>query len=143
MFEISGDEINPLDKIISGYYTLDLMPQNICENKKKMTKKNAKKAKDESDGLATVEPDSQPAEDLFEEENSEKKKKKKKKKGKDDEQANEGVEQAEELDEDQDDKKNKKAKKKEKVDPKKEKKGGPGKKALAAMQETLRKIRVK
>ncbi|XP_046461821.1 eukaryotic translation initiation factor 5B-like [Daphnia pulex] len=106
-----------------------------------MTKKNVKKAKEESDGLATAEPE--PAEDLFEEENSDKKKKKKKKKGKDDDanEASETVEKVEEVDEDQDDKKNKKAKKKEKVDPKKDKKGGPGKKAIAAMQETLRKIK--
>ncbi|KAK4022788.1 eukaryotic translation initiation factor 5B [Daphnia magna] len=116
-----------------------------------MTKKNSKKVKEDPDELAIAsptfpEPDNEPVEDIFEDEKSEKKKKKKKKKNKDDEaEADAEVpqvpERSEEADEEQDDKKNKKDKSKKKVDPKKEKKGGPGKKALAAMQETLRKIK--
>nr|SVE79064.1 EOG090X0BIY [Daphnia lumholtzi] len=92
-------------------------------------------------------PDNEPIEDILEDEKSEKKKKKKKK-NKDDEaeaeaEAPQAPERSEEANEEHDDKKNKKDKSKKKVDPKKEKKGGPGKKALAAMQETLRKIKVK
>ena len=110
-----------------------------------MTKKNSQKKKDKSEEempSAVLEVESPQVEELFEEENSEKKKKKKKKKGKEEgNEASEVAEPAEEAEDDQDDKKNKKSKKK--VDVKKEKKGGPGKKALAAMQETLRKIKVR
>nr|SVE77808.1 EOG090X0BIY [Daphnia lumholtzi] len=99
------------------------------------------------DGVC-LKPDNEPVEDILEDEKSEKKKKKKKKKNKDDEaeaeaEAPQAPERSEEANEEHDDKKNKKDKSKKKVDPKKEKKGGPGKKALAAMQETLRKIKVK